>query len=105
MSLKNIHKITESKRDNRSLLLRVQPPPASDAPSAQVALERPHMADTAARLTDEILPAVPVRQWVLSTFRDPLSSRMGREFGKRATVPDRKARKSDCGRLFAQLRA
>ena len=24
------------------------------------------MADTAARLTDEILPAVPVRQWVLS---------------------------------------
>lgn len=42
VSLKNIHKITESKRDNRSLLLRVQPPPASDAPSAQVALERPH---------------------------------------------------------------
>jgi len=25
------------------------------------------MADTAARLTDEILPAIPVRQWVLST--------------------------------------
>ena len=24
------------------------------------------MVDTAARLTDEILPAVPVRQWVLS---------------------------------------
>ena len=24
------------------------------------------MADTAARLTDEVLPRVPVRQWVLS---------------------------------------
>ena len=24
------------------------------------------MADTAARLTEEVLPAVPVRQWVLS---------------------------------------
>ena len=40
------------------------------------------MVDTAARLTDEILPAVPLRQWVLSL---PLETRYqtffsGREY-------------------------
>ena len=66
MSLKNIHKITESKGDNRSA-----PILGFNLLPATLLLPKWHwngrMAETAARLTDEILPAVPVRQWVPST--------------------------------------
>ena len=76
VSLKNIHKITESKRDNRSLLPRVRAP-ASDVPSAQVALERPDGGH--GRPPDRRDPACGTRAPMGAeyAFRDPLSSRMG----------------------------
>jgi hypothetical protein len=54
------------------------------------------MADTAARLTDQVLPHAPVRQWILSLpLRHPLSPRLGRRPGARRTghLPARRLRR------------